>query len=518
MVKINLTNKWLYTLIAIGVILILEIGIYAYNSGQPPVLFGHSGGEVDITINSQTKTLQQAIDNGDLLSSSSRISDGISGKLVKNISFNSGANGGSSCILLTDGTVKCTGRNTNGVLGIGDASYTKSKYTDLSILSNVREIYGDQVIMCVLFNDNTGKCWGYNGVGTLGVGDTIDRHYPSNPIQDAAAGNLQNIKKLATRNKGVSAGSFICALITDNTVKCWGYNGNGQLGVGDQANRNKATTVASLSNVKDIELGGEDTGGFACALINDGTVKCWGYNGYGQLGVGDTTLRTTPTQVLDNAGGNLINVADIELNGNDVGFVCALITDGTVKCWGRNLEGQLGVGDTTQRTKATTVLNIGGANPKAIKLYSIDYSICALLEDKTVKCWGYNTQGQLGTGDLIQRNAPATAVGVSNAIDIKGGGHNNRLYCALINDGTMKCWGYNGYGELGLGDQIASTSTPTTVIGLFNVQSFNIGVEVDGHWVCATLTDKTLKCWGSNAYGELGTGDTSRSYLPIRIY
>ncbi len=502
----------------IGAVIVLLIGISfvaSYSSIPNP---GHGGNEIWIEIpGGEEMTLQQAVDSG--VFSPSLMGDGIGGP-VKNISFARGYVGGTTCAILTDQTVRCCGRNDHGQLGIGD-TVGRIKFTEVAGLSDVKEIVGERLSFCVLFDGlDSGKvkCWGYNAYGNLGTGDTKTAYTPQF-VQDESGGDLTDVKKIARRTS-VKAYEYTCALLNSGKVKCWGYNGNGQLGVGDKTSRTKASEVSNLNDdAKDLKLGGFSSGGFSCALLNSGKVKCWGYNGYGQLGVGDQTASyTTPQFVQDESGGDLTDVKEIYPAPGDHGYACALLNSGKVKCWGYNGYGQLGVGDTTLRTKAIEVHNIGGSYPNAVKLEligpSTTGSVCALLDDGTMKCWGYNGYGRLGVGDSTRRSVPTVVVGINNAKDIQGFGYGEPgFYCALLDDKTVKCWGHNGYGQLGVGDTTLR-NTPESVIGLTDVESIFCGGQGGGGYACAIINGGALKCWGYNAYGNLGTGDKSNYYVP----
>ena len=437
---------------------------------------------------------------------------------VKNISITKGNDGSTVCLLMEDNTVKCSGYSAHGELGRGGTT-NRNTFNFVGGLSNVKEIASEtnRFSICALLYDGTARCWGSNDDGELGTGDKTDRRIPA-AVEDSA-GTLANIKKIATRQS--EGGEFACALLNDGTAKCWGYNGYGQLGVGGTTEKLVATTVSALNNVKDIDIGGHASGGFACALLNDGTAKCWGYNGYGQLGVGDTVQRSTPITVLDSSGSNLAGVASIKLTPDDYGSTYALLNDGTVKSWGYNGYGQLGVGDTTNRNRAVQVLNIGGSNPKALKIENIGSgscgSVCALLDNGGIKCWGFNAQGQLGVGDTAHKNVPTNVVGItSGAVDIQGFGHgcNNGAFCALFNNGRVKCWGNGDAGKLGYGYDTDQDS-PVTVLGINDAEQLECGGHGDNGLCCAVLTGGSVRCWGYNGHGALGIGDTTNSYVPV---
>jgi alpha-tubulin suppressor-like RCC1 family protein len=332
-------------------------------------------------------------------------------------------------------------------------------------------INGGGLDTCALLSDGTAKCWGWNAYGQLGDGTTTDRYAPVSVV------GLSNAI-------AISAGIMhTCALLSDGTVKCWGYNAYGELGDGTTTNRNTPVSVVGLSNAVAISTGDLHT----CALLSDGTAKCWGSNAYGQLGVDPITYGTqssTPVSVV-----GLSNAIAITAGGY---HTCALLSSGSVKCWGWNYYGQLG--DGTNTWKSTPVSVYGLSN--VVSISGGKYHTCALLSDGTVKCWGYNADGELGDGTATNRYTPVSVSGLSNAIAISAGDYHT---CALLKDGTVKCWGYNAYGELGDGTT-TNRYTPVSVSGLSNVVSISAG----GFHTCALLSDGTAKCWGSDGNGQLG--------------
>ncbi|WP_020379459.1 S-layer homology domain-containing protein [Candidatus Microthrix parvicella] len=339
---------------------------------------------------------------------------------------------------------------------------------------------------CAVKPNRTAKCWGYNHYGQLGDGTKTGRNTPTPVIA------LRNVTEITT------GGNHTCALSTNGTVKCWGTarleNVNG-------TDRNTPTPVAGLRNVTAITAGGNHT----CALTTNGTVKCWGYNTYGQLGDDTTTDRLTPTPV---AG--LTNVTSITGAGASLeGHTCATLTNNTVKCWGNNSKGQLGDGTTTNRLTPTTVTGL--TNVATISAGA--RHTCATLTNNTAKCWGSNLYSQLGSpksGDTSMRTSPTQVTGLTNATTIAAG---NDHTCATINNGSAQCWGWNPYGQLGDGTEYTERTTPKPVTGLIDVTTITAG----GLYTCATITNNTAKCWGSNVEGQLGDGTTTKRLTPTPV-
>ncbi len=337
---------------------------------------------------------------------------------------------------------------------------------------------------CALLSNGSVKCWGYNGNGQLGYGDTANL---STPGVDIPLGDT------ATQ---ITSGYFhTCALLSNGSVKCWGNNGNGQLGYGDFTQRNAPGPSISLgSTATQISSRGAHT----CALLSNGNVKCWGSNFNGQLGYGNTTTRNTPGPDIA-LGGTAIQV----ITGGD--HTCAVLTAGNVKCWGSNSNGQLGYGDSTQRNAPGPDINLGS---NAISANAGFYHTCALLSTENVKCWGANSSGQLGYGDTTQRNAPGPDINLgANATSISTSSYHT---CALLSNGNVKCWGENYNGQLGYGDY-SQRNAPGPDINMGTAAAF---ISTGGGNTCAVLSTSNVKCWGNNEYGQLGYGDTIQRNIP----
>ena len=226
------------------------------------------------------------------------------------------------------------------------------------------------------------------------------------------------------------------------------------------------TAQAASAGTAQVVAGGSH----ACVLRHDGAVKCWGANGSGQLGLGDTAARG------DGANELADTLPIVSLGGGrtatavaaGTSHTCALLDNGTVKCWGANGSGQLGLGDTAARGDSAGEMGDSlpavslGTGRSAVAIAAGDQHTCALLDDGAVKCWGANASGQLGLGDTIARgdgasemgdNLPSVDLGTGRtATAIAAGGTHT---CALLDDGVVKCWGANASGQLGLGDTAA---------------------------------------------------------------
>ena len=342
---------------------------------------------------------------------------------------------------------------------------------------------------CGLTDRGGVMCWGGNTNGQLGDGTTTDRYSPV------------YVKGLSTGVTAISAGTtHTCALLTTGGVKCWGNNNRGQLGDGTKVNRWTPVDVIGLtSGVASIEAGGLDT----CAVTIHGGAKCWGSNQGGRLGDGTTTDRSTPANVI----GLFTGVAAIRANDAGGAHTCALLTNGGLKCWGANVNGQLGDGTTTE---SHIPVDVSGLTSGVSDVALGTWHTCAATSSG-VKCWGDNSFGQLGNAMTTTQTTPAGVIGLEGgALHVATGRDHS---CALVSSGSVKCWGSNFSGELGDGTTMGRLS-PVDVIGLSGTVA---AISAGGSHSCALLTDGGINCWGENSSGGLGNGDDSLPYSSIPV-
>jgi RHS repeat-associated protein len=454
---------------------------------------------------------------------------------------------GHSCVLLSDGTRKCWGDNTKGQLGLGD-NMTRGGTGAGSVLGDnlptiklginraAIAVAAGENDVCAILENGPVKCWGDNIYGQLGLGDMTLRGTTPGLLGDAlppvALGSGRSARQLAV------AGGHACALLDNGAVKCWGKNNAGQLGVGDTNPRgtsvnhmNDALPAVPLTpgqSAVSIAVGDEHS----CALLTNGTVQCWGSNGRGQLGQASTTLPSVPN-IGDGPGELGINLPPVNLGGGRTAraiaateyYTCALLDNGRVKCWGANDFGNLGTGDPVDhgvvpgQMQTLQAVDLGyDATTQQPRGSIALVPNCALLDDSTVKCWGDNTVGQLGLGnntpplgdgpDEMGELLPRTPLG-RTAVALSSSRKNR---CVLLDDGKLKCWGWNDYGQLGL-ESSAFDTLPNTVSSLAAVKlgtnrtAFQFSVSPRN--TCAVLDTGAVKCWGDNAKGQLGRGETT---------
>lgn len=303
----------------------------------------------------------------------------------------------------------------------------------------------------------------------------------------------------------VTGSHHACALTQNGRVACWGDNSYGQLGNDSVAQSNTPLFVSAFdqhANVLRIAAGADHT----CALLTDGSVECWGKNDLGQLGIGSHSNQAQPTMVH-----SLTAAATAITTGSNSS--CALLKSGQAMCWGQNNRGQLGDSTHTNRTTPVAVSNLTDSLHKVVAISSGKESSCALLSDGSVKCWGKNTFAQLGIGSTsfssaTPQHVPSLGAGVAS-ISVGGAGA-----CALMQDSSVKCWGSNSVGQVGVGSDATVISTPQTVSDIGNQA---VALSTGQAHNCALLNDGSVKCWGRNIDGQLGNGSFTGSNTPVTV-
>ncbi|MDZ4676554.1 MAG: hypothetical protein SGI74_03510 [Oligoflexia bacterium] len=259
--------------------------------------------------------------------------------------------------------------------------------------------------------------------------------------------------------------------------------------------------------------------GFNCVLKNDGTVKCWGSRNYGALGDGSLFVGESPSQMGDNLPTVRLGTgrtATAITTGSSAGHNCVVLDNNTMKCWGNGGSGQLGYGDGAHRggyynqlQDNFPIINLGSSSP-IVQIGAASSSSCALINIgpgaiNELRCWGYNLYGQLGLGDVAARYAPTTPINFGGDYVTKFAMGYTHI-CAILNTGAVKCWGYNGYGELGQ-DNTTQLTTPSAAL---NLGTTAIDIGAGSYFTCALLTGGNVKCWGyNNGNGQLGIGNNN---------
>ena len=328
----------------------------------------------------------------------------------------------------------------------------------------------------------------------------------------------------------VSAGELHSCAVYAGRIKCWGGNGDGQLGLGDQRDRGAymdelgdqllAVNLGSGQTAAAVAAGGRHT----CALLDGGGIKCWGNNAVGQLGLGDRRSRILAADL-----GDQLPFVDLgagrKAKAISAGLwhTCVVLDDGTVKCWGDNRMGQLGLGDIVNRGDDPGEMGDNlpavdlGVSAPVIQLATGAFHTCALLGSRELKCWGWNDVGELGLADAHGR-APGQMGVQLPSVNLRRGVASmavGAFHSCAIFDGTadVKCWGLNRSGQLGQGvttDSIGPSSDSTPPLPSVDLGSGRraTSLSLGATHSCALLDDQAVRCWGYNFDGELGIGST----------
>lgn len=319
------------------------------------------------------------------------------------------AGGNHTCAILESGRVDCWGSNLNGQLGVPSPALAAYPI-ELSGVSSAVALAAGQEFTCALLADRTVTCWGANKSGQTGAA----AGRPSLPSPVAAL----------TGARAIAAGSdHACALLEPGTVKCWGNNQRGQLGNGTVADAAAPVDVGGIKGAKAIAAGGNHS----CAVDADGGVLCWGTFVTGAEPI------VNPARVPGLAG----NITSLAAGAN---FACALFADGTVSCWWGNKSAVAGAAAPAPPFTAPEIIKLGGQAQSIAAGYA---HTCALLTDGSIRCWGNNREGQLGNGQAVNSAAPVVAKNLTDATSITAGMAHT---CAVLADKTAQCWGTDSYG------------------------------------------------------------------------
>lgn len=408
----------------------------------------------------------------------------------------------------TDGTVWGWGYDASYSIGVG-SSMNKRCPVQIEDLEDIVYISAGHSYHSLAVDDSgQGYGWGYNAYGELGLDNTSTQTTPQAML------NADDIKVPAVSftsfppytapdpvaiGKHMAGGAAHTLAINpaNNEVWGWGHNGNGRLGEGT-INTNYPDMIrnTTLTSIISVAAGGA----YSLALRSDGTVWTFGYNGYGQLGLGNTTDSPVPVPIP-----SLNNIIAIT-TGYYTSF--ALKDDGTVWAWGYGAHGEIGnCFDSHQYTpqKVNGLTNV-------IRIEAGTYFCVALKDDGSVWTWGYNGYGQLGDGSTYYKNAPVRVKNLENITEIAANGEH---FLALDSDGYVWACGYNGWGELGdcTSNHTSTTGAPVKTNGIYNI----IAIAAGSHHSLALKNDGSLWAWGFNSYTQLGDGTSVTKYAPIKL-
>ena len=377
------------------------------------------------------------------------------------------------------------------------------------LLAGKRIISVDASIYRTCAVDDYGSiyCWGLNA----GINDP--QEYPGNslfPVKQIRqdGDHWEGVKKM-------SMGRYhACALLDDGFIYCWGKNSKGQLGNESLTDSYTSTLVYKSGDIRgalivDISLGSNHS----CALDTDGSVYCWGFNMFGQIGDGTITNRLTPKRILD---GELEGEKVVKLSSGD-NHVCVITDMNGIYCWGQNERGQLGNGAYDNADVPTKVDDSGVLKGKTIvDITALSGHVCVLDDEGSLYCWGENDLGQLGNGTFVNSPVP---VSVENEDTLKfkliSAGWGNT--CAVDENNDLYCWGAGKYYDEYSGSSDYS-SVPVKMDMGEAADSVIAEIDSGQHYTCFIDEAGTVYCWGENNKGELGDGTDIYRESPVRVY
>lgn len=450
----------------------------------------------------------------------------------------------STCAIKTDNTLWCWGENLYGRTAINTGSGDTLVPTQVSGGGSWKSITIGYFHGCGIMSDNTVRCWGGNGSGQIGDNSTLMR---LTPTAISGGGTW----------KFIDAGNgHTCGIKTNDTLWCWGWNSSGQIGDNSTTQRNTPTAVSGGGSWKQVSLGSYYSANHTCGIKSDNSLMCWGWNGTGKLGDNSTSNKLIPTIVTggklwssvstggyyhtcgidtqkilscwgENTYYSILGIESdiknykvpIQVSGNDSWtdiavaglygeqFSCGIKTGGSLWCWGWNmgyLGNLLGIG-ATEQTQPTLVTGGGTWN----NIDAGHYSLCGIKSEGSLWCWGTNYYGNIGDSTFNDRNTPTQIIEPGPWKDLSiSGYYGDETVCAIKQDGSLWCWGYNGEGQLGNGTTTESES-PVQISGGGIWKQVSVGKT----HTCAIKFDNTLWCWGEN-YATFGDGTYNDSLVP----
>ncbi len=417
----------------------------------------------------------------------------------------------------------------------------------VSVLGSNESSHQGLETYCAVLNPGGVDCWGDNTYGELGIGtatgpDTCGGLNCSKTAQQVlgvgGSGVLSGVKSLATAGNSTS----FCALLQDGDVDCWGSNYLGALGIGtdtgpsqcndDETACSMVPEQVPLTNVVSLTGGNYDF----CAVLQGGGVDCWGYGAVGERGDGPAYESTVPNYNIDSPDA-VITPSDSPLAGvtnvvwTNLSSFCALLSSGGVDCWGTSADGILGNGTEdgpddcggghSCSMYARPVLGLGGSGDLsgATKIAAGTTHFCALLSTGGVDCWGRADEGQLGDDDSTDdATSPVVVDGVGGsgtltsatdlvALSSNATGLSADVTCALIDSGSVDCWGSGDQGQLGNATSSDWSSVPVTVLDTAGTAPLSGVSGLFGNFnvFCASLTTGGLECWGPDRRRSTGS-------------
>ena len=441
---------------------------------------------------------------------------------------------GSGSINSSTGVYTAASTASSGVVLVTDSATNTSS-------SNVTHIEPTTIVSgsyhtCALYNEGSVKCWGYNLYGQLGQGSTTN--LGDNANEGGGYLPIVNLGTGRTATAIVAGLHHTCAKLDNGQVKCWGRNNGGQLGRGNTASIGDGPGEMGDS-LQAINFGAGRSasqifafGYMTCSILDDASTKCWGQNTYGQLGLGNTNSRGDAANEMGDslAAINFGTGRTATMLTGGLDFMCARLDNSTVKCFGRTTYGQVGyesttnnIGDAVSETgDSLAAVNLGTG--RTVKFLASGYThSCAILDNDAIKCWGRNNRGQMGNGSIAGANAalgdavgemgdtlPTVPLTSFTATSLRIGREGG---CALNASNQTRCWGYNAYGQLMIGNTSNQGDAAGEVAALGNI-NFGTSLSVSNlslGWFggCGIFTNKRIKCWGRALNGYLLNASTT---------
>lgn len=361
---------------------------------------------------------------------------------------------------------------------------------------------------CAVTDDGNVRCWGFSGIGTGQLGQGAPVTIGDTPGEDSVLVNLSGQRATAL---AVGSG-HTCALLDGGSVRCWGSNGGlmGQgtvLAIGDDPGEIPVTLP--LPRAAKALAAGQT---FTCVILVDGEMRCLGSSTFGELAQGSTSIvgddpgeQAVPVSL--GAGRTATSVAAGER------FGCVLLDDGSVRCWGRNHHGQFGQGniDAVGDNPGESTVPFPLAGRRALALAAGDSHVCVIVDDGSVRCAGRANSGQIGSGtpDSIGNDPGETTVtvdlGGQPAVAIGAGSDHT---CVVLANGTMRCWGLGNAGQMANGSNLSIGDGPgEPPVTLAPPAGLTVAaLDGGGGASCAATSDRVLRCWGAGGFAQLGVG------------
>jgi len=405
----------------------------------------------------------------------------------------------STCAIDKQGQAWCWGRNDYGQLGDGTTLDRVLPTKVVGMEGQAAAIATAGSTTCAVNDAGKLWCWGRNYFGQLANGSTGS----SGPNPTPVAVGVPAVSAVAT------TGSTVCALGKDGTVWCWGQTQNGETGVGTTGADLKQPSPQKLISLGPAQALAAGSGHF-CALLQAGSVMCWGTNDCGRLGNGQGNCTS---QIATAYPVSVVGLSDAVAIAASSSTTCAVREDGAVWCWGSNGSGQLGIGKTYQELAFSNVpMQSGLTEAVAVTPGGTSGTLCALRKDQTGWCWGDGSQGGLGVWiSNLMATAPVQVASLQGVTGLSG-------RCAVTADGRAWCWGNNLYGQAGDGTKTANdtgnaarlqVATPVALPG--------IGALAAGYSSSCALAGGKMSCWGDGWNGQLGHGGTASAALPVAV-